>query len=375
MARGRHFHTFDALRFLAFLKVFLVHVPVSGFALLDFVKAGGIVAVRFFFVLSGFLIAYLILAEKEQTGRLDFKNFMVRRMLRIWPLYFLIVAFAFFTPHILAALRFDHSEAGYAPNFLFTVAFLENYVGIVNHEAPNVSPLGVIWSVCVEEHFYIVWGLALTFLRIRHVPALIAFSLGLAVVSRTVFVALGYETLDLLTNLDLFAMGAVPAYLITTREDRLITWVDSVSARLKHLYVVLVVGVVLVVSNVSGPLAEVIGPSVLGVLFSGLLTLLLSARSTFGISDSNVLSRLGKYTYRLYLYHVIVLNFLSRVFLQMGWNPFGLAAGLPHMLLALAASVAVSAISYRWFERPFLDLKRYASPGAAINRKAAEVVT
>ena len=374
MARGRHFHTFDALRFLAFFKVFLVHVPVSGFAL-DFVKAGGVVAVRFFFVLSGFLITYLILAEKEQTGRLAFKYFMVRRMLRIWPLYYLIVAFAFLTPYILAALNLEHSDAGYAPNYLFTVAFLENYVGIVNHGAPNVSPLGVIWSVCVEEHFYIIWGLALWFLRTRQVPRLIAFSLGLAVVSRSVFVVLGYETLDLFTNIDLFAMGAVPAYLITTREERLIALVDSASPRLKRFYIGLVVGVVLVASNTSGPLAEVIGPSVLGVLFSGLLTLFLSTRSSFEISDSNVLSKLGRYTYGLYFYHVIVINFLSRLFLRAGWNPFGLTAGLPHTVLALGASVAVSAISYHWFERPFLDLKRYGSPGAAMHAKSAEAAS
>jgi peptidoglycan/LPS O-acetylase OafA/YrhL len=370
MAAGRHFHTFDALRFMAFFKVFLTHTPVAGFALLDLVKPGGVVAVRFFFVLSGFLITYLILAEKEQTGRLNFRYFMVRRILRIWPLYYLIVAFAFLTPYILTALHVDHSEAGYVPNFLFTVTFLENYVGIAKHEPPNVSPLGVIWSVCVEEHFYVVWGLALWYLRTRHVPRLIAFSLVLAVISRSVFVALDYRTLDLLTNIDLFAMGAAPAYLLTTRGDRLIAWVDGTSVRLKRLYAVLVVAGVLVASNVSGALVEVIGPSVLGVLFGGLLTLLLSPRLGFGISDSNILSKLGKYTYGLYFYHVIVLNALSRVFLSFGWNPVDLPAGLPHLLLSLSASVALSAISYHWFERPFLDLKRYASPRARLHEPA-----
>ena len=298
MARGRHFHTFDALRFLAFFKVFLYHAPIAGFAALDYVRAGGTFAVRFFFVLSGFLITYLILTEKEQTGRLAFKYFIVRRMLRIWPLYYLIVAFAFCTPYILSALNLGYSNDGYEPNFLLTIAFAENYVAILKHDAPNVSPLGVIWSVCVEEHFYIVWGLALWGLHRRHVPKLIAFSVALAIVSRSVFVASGYETLDLLTNIDYFAMGAIPAYLLTVQGERVAAWVDSIPLWFKRCYVVLVIGVVLVAPHVPGDLVKVLGPCVLGLFFGGLLMLLLSTRSSFGISDRNILSRLGKYTLR-----------------------------------------------------------------------------
>jgi hypothetical protein len=90
---GRHFHTFDALRFFAFLKVFFFHIPATSFGVFGYFMSGGSLAVRFFFVLSGFLITYLILVEKEWTGRLNFKYFMLRRVLRIWPLYYLIIAF------------------------------------------------------------------------------------------------------------------------------------------------------------------------------------------------------------------------------------------------------------------------------------------
>ena len=361
MTPRRHFHTFDALRFLAFLKVFLYHIPVVGFPAFDFVRANAIIAVRFFFVLSGFLITYLILSEKEQTGRLAFGQFMTRRILRIWPLYFLIVAFAFCTPYILTALQLGHSDEGYAPNYLFTLTFLENYVGIVKHEPPNVSPLGVLWSVCVEEHFYLLWGLALWFLVKRHVPKLIAFSVGIALVSRSVFVALGYETLDLFTNLDLFAMGALPAYVLSTQREGSVGFVDRLPERLKWLYVGVVIGVVLLVSHVSGPVIDVVGPSILGVLFAGLLTLFLSPKSSFGISDRNILSRLGKYTYGLYLYHVIVTNLLPRVFVAVGWSWNHALGGPLFILVAFAMSVGVSVLSYHWFEQPFLRLKRYAT--------------
>ena len=216
----RHFHTFDALRCFAFLKVFLFHIPIGYPAAFVYLKAGGDIAVQFFFVLSGFLITYLIISEKTRIGRLNFSRFFARRALRIWPLYYLMVAFAFSTPYILSWLNLEHSNEGYEPNFLFSIAFLENYVAIAMREAPNVSPLGVMWSLCVEEHFYIVWGVLLYFLETRHLPKVILGCLALSIVSRITFIALGYPTLDLFTNFDLFAFGAIPAYLLVEHQER-----------------------------------------------------------------------------------------------------------------------------------------------------------
>ena len=97
-----HFHTFDSLRFLSFLLVFLHHSPVSkGSFLHYFAKEGGI-GVSFFFVLSGFLITYILIVEKINAhGKIDLKKFFVRRILRIWPLYYAMVIFAMFTPFVL----------------------------------------------------------------------------------------------------------------------------------------------------------------------------------------------------------------------------------------------------------------------------------
>ena len=360
---GRHFHTFDALRFFAFLKVFFFHIPPAAFGLLGYFMAGGTLAVRFFFVLSGFLISYLILVEKEQTGRLDFKHFMLRRVLRIWPLYYLIVAFAFVTPYILSALNLEHSNEGYTPNFLYTVLFLENYVGILRQDAPNVSPLGVIWSICVEEHFYIVWGLALSLLQRRSVPKLIAASCVLALASRSAFVYYGYPTRDLLTNLDLFAIGAIPAYFLVARPNDLEQTVDRIPRRRKWLGVVLVIGAASIEPHLQGPVNEVCGPTLLGLMFGGLLSLFLSSRSNFGIANSNIFSRLGKYTYGLYLYHVIVINLLLAIF--RGVTLERLPVSLLFVSLALGVSIVISAISYHYLEKPFLALKRYAAGQAA----------
>jgi peptidoglycan/LPS O-acetylase OafA/YrhL len=362
---GRHFHTFDALRFFAFLKVFFFHIPASGFGALGYFMSGGSLAVRFFFVLSGFLITYLILAEKERTGRLNVRFFMLRRVLRIWPLYYLIVGFAFFTPFILSVLKLEYSDEGYAPNFLFTAAFLENYVTIVKREAPNVSPLGVIWSICVEEHFYIIWGLVLAYLPIRYVPRLISTGIVLALVGRSIFFYFGLQPYDLLTNLDLFAIGAIPAYLLVAKPDQLDAAVAHVPRSLKWLGVAVVVGAVSVAPHLRGPVHEIVGPTIMGLMFGVLLSMFLSVRSDFGIADTNVFSRLGKYTYGLYLYHVIIINLLIVLFGRAGRSVERFPDALLLVVFALGVSIVVSAISYRYFERPFLALKRYSFPKLA----------
>ena len=128
MQKKRYFKSFDALRFLAFFKVFLFHLPIQHFPFFSYVKAGGGIGVMFFFVLSGFLITYIILEEKEEKGSLNLKNFFLRRILRIWPLYYAMILFAFLTPWILELLGLTASHAGYEPNWWMSIGFLENYL-------------------------------------------------------------------------------------------------------------------------------------------------------------------------------------------------------------------------------------------------------
>ena len=340
--------------------MFLFHLPLSYPGAYDYLAKDGEVAVQFFFVLSGFLITYLILSEKQRAGRLNFKRFFARRAFRIWPLYYLMVAFAFFSPLILSLLKLEHSDAGYTPNLLCSLFFLENYMTIITRQAPNVSPLGVMWSVCVEEHFYLLWGLALYFIDARRVPKLILFCLLIAPLSRIVFLAFNYRTLDLLTNIDLFALGAIPAYLLVQRPNDFATRVNGLHSSVKFCYVAAVLTISLIAPHVNGFAASVFAPLVLGILFAGVLALFVPLHSTFGISDNSVLTKLGMYTYGLYLFHTIVINCLSRVLARVGYSTESPLNGVCFAALALSASIALAVLSYRFVEKPFLNLKRYA---------------
>ncbi len=117
----------------------------------------GRTGVTVFFVLSGFLITYLLLKEKE-LGGIGIRNFYVRRILRIWPLYYLIVALCFFVAPYIGILQVEgYAEAVHndlaAKLFLF-VAMMANVAFVL---LPTVPFGNVLWSVAVEEQFYLFW--------------------------------------------------------------------------------------------------------------------------------------------------------------------------------------------------------------------------
>ncbi|WP_276134052.1 acyltransferase family protein [Polluticoccus soli] len=359
-AARRHFHTFDALRFFAFLKVFLLHVPIIAFPWFNYVRAGGGIGVQFFFVLSGFLITYIICEEKARTGQLNLKNFFVRRILRIWPLYYLMVAVAYITPYILEHfLHLPSSGEGYRPNIWVSVLFLENYKMMATGQHANVSPLSVMWTLCIEEHFYIVWGLLLYYLNLKDLPKLIVACLLAGLVCRMVYVANNIPTSDLFTNIDLFAYGAIPAYLLIAKGEQVDVAINKIPYWAKLMFIVSLLLTILVCSQYKTDKDYVAITSLLGLLFSLLIMLILPENNRLKIGDKNVLSRAGVYTYGLYLYHTLVINLLKQVYSKQNISLDNAASAIAFFVLALTATLLCSVLSYYLFEKPFLRLKKY----------------
>ncbi len=359
-ATRRYFHTFDALRFFAFFKVFLLHMPIVAFPWFNYVKAGGGIGVQFFFVLSGFLITYIILEEQKRAGQFNLKNFFVRRVLRIWPLYYLMVLVAYVTPYLLEnILHLPSSGAGYEPELWMSLSFLENYKMMMTHDHANVSPLSVMWSLCIEEHFYIIWGVALYFLKAKHAFKLIVLSLIFGLVSRYMYVANNIPTIDVLTNIDLFAFGAIPAYWLIKDEQGLERLIDKVSLRLKWWYVLLLVVVVTICSQYTSDGDFILLTSLLGALFALLITITLGKTNSWQIGDRSVLTKLGMFTYGLYLYHTLVVNLALQVFNRLGWSVDEPAKAVLFFISSLVVTVLISMASYYLFERQFLKLKKY----------------
>lgn len=356
----RHFHSFDALRFLAFFKVFLLHLPIAAFPIFNYVKAGGGIGVQFFFVLSGFLITYIILEEKISAGQFNLKHFFARRILRIWPLYYLMLLVAFATPYILRSLLHMYSSAdGYQPDWWMSALFLENYKMMTTGSHPNVSPLGVMWSLCIEEHFYITWGLLLYFFRVKQLPVIITVCIITGFVSRYIYAMQGIDALDILTNIDLFAYGAIPAYLLATRQEALEQKVLAFRPVHKQLFAVFVLAAVIISSSFTKDTHVFVWlTGMLGGMFALLILFTIPARG-FRISDNNILSRLGIYTYGLYMYHTLVISLMAKLFPKTGFDVDTIPGAVLFVCLALGITLVISIVSYHIFEKQFLKMKKW----------------
>ena len=170
-SKKTYFEYLDALRCLAFLAVFYAHTGtiflganISNAFPLNFWKkftVYGSYGVNFFFVLSGFLITYLLLREKNAHGSISIKNFYLKRILRIWPVYFITLLFSFFVLPFLISSQSANALGMTNPvmswqTFWYFFFFIGNFYQGLGIGMGSLS-IGILWSVCVEEQFYLVW--------------------------------------------------------------------------------------------------------------------------------------------------------------------------------------------------------------------------
>src|ERR1043165_7686953 len=158
-----YFPGLNGVRFIAAFLVILDHLELfkSYFQIRSFWSEAfsshlGQFGVTIFFVLSGYLITYLLLLEKKETG-ISIKRFYIRRILRIWPLYFIIMMLGFFVfPHFAFLDIPTYSPVGdnFLEKFLLFLFFLTNVAFVY---FPGVPYANVLWSVAVEEQFYLIW--------------------------------------------------------------------------------------------------------------------------------------------------------------------------------------------------------------------------
>lgn len=177
MSKTVYFPGINGIRAIAAFSVIIAHIEVykslaGAPALLPAVLVHqlGHKGLSLFFVLSGFLISYLLLEELNQTSDIKLKKFYIRRILRIWPLYYLVVSVSFvILPHLLTFEPWnDRFVSQYYIQLLFYFFMLPNFIYSIGGPIPFVS---VLWSIGVEEQFYLSWPVLLK--KIKKNPVII----------------------------------------------------------------------------------------------------------------------------------------------------------------------------------------------------------
>jgi len=367
------FPNLDGLRFVSFFVVFLYHSLLSilsylkdasprVYSVVDFLFKHGNLGVNFFFVLSGFLITYLLIKEKEFTGRIHVPNFYVRRILRIWPLYYLCVIVGFIGFAMLKKMSGEPVMENANP--WYYIFFGANFD--IMHtwpEKPDALLLSVLWSVAVEEQFYLTWPLILSIVPLRKFryvfPAIIVFSL----IFRSFFTggddhdfAVRYfHTFSVIGDM---ALGGLFAYLVSY-ENKFKTFITNMSRpMIIMIYVFTLVFTLfkdyIFVPGIAVAFERIVIASLFGLI---ILEQNYSKNSFYKMGKLKTISNLGIFTYGLYCLHFLGLYFAIKVMNSMQLNGSLNAVAFSMILLALLLSIGISLMSYHFYEKWFLRLK------------------
>lgn len=333
----------DALRFVAFLLVFMCHTQVLTEA--PQFLFGGAYGVDLFFLLSAYLITELFRREAARTGGIDIGAFYWRRILRIWPLYFsFIIAMA-----CIALISRSPSLQMTRATVLSLIFFWFNWYMTAN--PAFFAPVNPLWSVSIEEQFYAVIPWAMRWLSLRGLAIASVMVIVVAVASRAIMMLLFGVNSSLwfatFTRGDPIAIGILLAIVLRGR-------VPSMPLFLRALLASFGIGCMVVANSVFGgvnPVTFLDGSLSFPLADIGALALLLSfmgATVTFA-----PLLYLGRISYGLYVFHLFVLQGVTSIMLHtLGVRPWWVIAPL-----ALPITIALAAVSYRWLETPFLRLK------------------
>lgn len=373
-----HFHSFDAFRFFAFFKVFIFHASAVVIAsegstmqwVKDHIAHGGGIGVSFFFVLSGFLITYILTHDKIKHGNIKVKKFFVRRAFRIWPLFYAMVIIAFIIPPDFATkIGYYMNWGGYDPDWRFSFTFLENYKMIIMDNVPRTTPLSVFWSLCIEEHFYIVWMIVFFFLKRKWIPYYLGTTIVLAILAR-IFEQQIYGTEligtnDLLTNADYFAISGLIGYFTAVNYKKVESFVLRIPLALRVGYVLALCGVLLyqkAIFSYHNWFMDHFKYTIFSMMFAFLILIFIPQGSRLRIGDNNMLTRLGKISYGLYVYHIIWIHVVYQFFIDYSVPIDNWRAYLLFLFTTFAGTVVTSVLSWRYFEKPLLKYREKIFP-------------
>lgn len=370
-----YFSGLNSLRFIAAGVVIIHHVEqlksldsYSNYFDTVFVHNIGGYGVTFFFALSGFLITYLLLVEQKRLNAIDIQKFYIRRALRIWPLYYLLGILSLIVLPQIQVLNIpvwqDELNKNYLAQIILYLTFLPNiainFFGIIPHA-------NQVWSIGVEEQFYLLWPLVVKYSR--NIWSAIFKVIGVYLIIKLIMIAIleiyadnpdisaklfPWSQLINYTRIDCMAIGAIGAAYLFYNPEALKLFYSSFSQYFLYTISLLF----LAVGGIGGTILWHFNQEIFAVL-STLIVLNIATNpiSIFQLKNKT-LDYLGRISYGLYMYHCLCIAIAFYLVDQFtSYSISGLTGNLIAYALSFALTILISALSYHWIEQPFIRQK------------------
>ena len=349
----KHFPALDGLRGIAVLIVMFYHVGLLLPEMHHYVK-GGFLGVDVFFVLSGFLITSILLKEYERSGSINLKNFYYRRFLRLIPAFWVFLLVLYLVGYLLLpGGRHDVIYENY--NFFFAFTYLINW-----HVAANEGLQGNlthIWSLAIEEQFYVIWSLVLYKAfgegkTRKQIFYFTAGAVGLLIVTKAIRAFSGTPTNILYNSTD----TRIDAILIGCLAAMLYSWKMLPDSFYKHrgfrysVFTAFVLALAIIINFASSDASLYYGTlSVFALCIAMIVLRLITGEQSIAKTflEWRPLRWIGQISYGLYLWHYLFFEFAKMTF-----ESFPV-----QLLVGVVLAFIVSTLSFYLIEQPFLKIK------------------
>ena len=367
MNNNIYFPGINGLRFIAALAVIITHIELMkhklGYANIwenPLVHNLGVIGVSFFFVLSGFLITYLMLAEKKRFNFFSIKKFYLRRILRIWPLYFLIFSLGFFVLPYFTYVPFfsEKLSHNFLANMIFYILILPNFAFSIFSAVPLI---GQTWSIGVEEQFYLIWPIFFRVFKNFDFKLLINFILFWLFFKLLILLTVNYYDMEWLLvlkkNLSMLKfenmiIGAMGALLLIENKANILKFIYN-----KIILVFSILGIFISIYIIPDFFNDAI--HILHSVFFLIILLNVSSNPESLINlENKVFNFLGRISYGIYMYHLVVIYFVIKLLEYFSFfNEYFILSSILLYFFSIIISCLIAYISYELFEKKFLRLK------------------